>query len=196
MQTETSKDSEEQEMLTPEEILYDKNIELRILEILLLVIQKKITNIHKFNVFTYGIFANKIECYVDDTENSEIFTKNFRPNDETPLIDILNDVIIYAKKIEDPIEIEEIKRTKNLIEIVEKIKNLEKEIEESKKFSWCNISFKKYKNKKKSQKKSGVQKKKSLKKSSNKKSLSSLKKSLKKSKKVAKSLKKSLKKKL
>lgn len=81
-----------------------------------------IKNTRDLNILTYPLFA---DVEFDDTEDDTLFTKDFVYTLKSPLLDMLDNIIIHAKEKESP-----------------------------KDASSCNISFKKYKTSRKTSKKS------------------------------------------
>ena len=94
--------SEGEEMLTIEEQLYKKNLQIKKDEIIKLISEGYIKNIHSLNVFTNNLFE---EVDDDGSDNEMIFTTGFNL-DKKSLFDILDDIIIHAKEQKHPKEVQ------------------------------------------------------------------------------------------
>lgn len=154
--------SDEEEMLTKEQQMYNKELENRKKEIIQLVNQGYIKNILLLNINTGGLFTD--EEVGTETENDSLFTEQFNYGKDTSMLDILDNIIIHAKE-------KECQKDKSCTISFKKYKNKKRSPNKS------NVHQKKKSLKKSSTKKSLSKTKKSLKKS---KVAKSLKKSLKK----------------
>jgi hypothetical protein len=91
-------EEEATEMLTPQQRLYNKELENRKKEIIDLVNKGYIKNISLLNIMSGGLFTDKEVG--TETENDSLFTEQFthKYKKDISMLDILDDIIIHAKE--------------------------------------------------------------------------------------------------